>query len=120
METNTHQIVDVFQHLWAYISGFFLTMIAALKLWWHDRKVTKRMVADNAQAIVLMNEKMVTHPDLQNCRDDVRAVDDENLEKIYDLIREGNKENHQQHIDLGAQILDTHKQIIALHEGRGS
>lgn len=109
METNTHNILDVLDRVWPYVSGVAVTILATVRLWWHDKKVTKARI----NTLEVMAEHMVTKDELQACRDDVREEDESNLEKIYKEIKENNQENARQHQD----IL---KQVIRLHSGEHS
>ena len=105
MEAPPHRILDVLSHLWPYVSGIALTLLATVRLWWYDRKETKRRIG----TLEVMAEHMVTKDDLQACRDDVRATDDKNLEKLYQEIKTNTAQNAQQHQDIMAQMMRLHK-----------
>jgi len=112
VETGLHKILNIFEHVYPYIAGFILTMFALTKLWLRDRKETKKRIG----TLEVMAEHMVTQEDLQECRDEVRHVDEQNLEKIYDEIKANTKENAQQHQDISNNMVDMMKQIVRLHK----
>ena len=105
-----HKILDILEHIWPYVTGMTVTLLAAMKLWWSDRKETKKRINENAEAIRAISSNMVSHDDLHACREDVRDVDDENLIRVLDRIEENAKDNARQHLDIM-------NQIIALHIG---
>lgn len=87
-------------HTWPYITGVVVTIIAGVKLWWHDRKETKRRIAN----LEIMAEHMISRDELQACREDVRREDKDILEKIDHSI----EENAKQHQDIMKQIVRLH------------
>ena len=102
MESNSHRIFDILNHVWPYLSGAILIMFAGTKLWWYDRRETKRRIV----ALEVLAENLVNKDDLQECRDDVRQVDDDNLEKIFTELRKHTANNAQQHQDIMNKIID--------------
>lgn len=105
METNTDKVFSFFDQMWPFISGIVLTIIAVIKLWWSDRQAVKRRII----ALEVIAEASVSKSELQACRDDVRVVDESNLEKIYGLIRDNNENNAQQHQDIMHEIIELHR-----------
>lgn len=97
-------LIDAIQHLWPVISGLALTFVAVFRLWWHDRRETKKRIG----TLEVMAEHMVTKADLRACREDVRDDHEESLEKIYNEIKTNNSENAQQHQDIMAQMIRLH------------
>lgn len=83
-------------------------MLAVVRLWWRDRKETKKQVADLRTFALYAKDHMVTKEELQECRDEVRDVDDHNLDMIFKEIRENTRENATQHQDIMKQILRLH------------
>lgn len=110
LHSSTHGILDFLQHLWPYVLGVFTAIGTAFGMYWADRRDTKRRVINLEKLIELLSERSITHADLAACREDVRASDDAAVGKIYQLIRENNVTNAEQHNDIM-------KEIIALHSG---
>lgn len=104
METQTHRWLDYLDHLWPYISGVFITLLAVIRLWWYDRHQTRKRIGN----LEVLAEHMVTTADLQACRDNVRDDDEKNMEKVFAEIKELTKENAAQHQDIMKQILRLH------------
>ena len=105
VEDNTHKVIDEVSKVWPLISGVALTISASIGLWWHDRKETKKRIG----TLETLATNMVTQKELQACRDDVREDHVENLEKIYNEIKENTSENARQHQDIMSQIVRLHK-----------
>lgn len=103
-ESTFHKLLHLAEDIWPLLSGMGLVMLAGIKLWWSDRRATKKRIAN----IEIMCEHMVTQDELHSCREDVRQADDENLEKIYHEIKENQKINAQQHQDIMREIIRMH------------
>ena len=106
-----HRILEYLSHLWPYISGFFLIVIAGIKLWHHDRKAVKKRIVVLEQ----LAEKGATHDDLRECRAGVDKQDADNLisvlGEIKDLredIKQDKKDNHQAHERIMDKMLELH------------
>ena len=118
METPSHKWLDAAQHLWPYVSGVFITMIAVVKLWWSDRKETKRRITN----VELIAETAVTEARLQECKTDVlvhdATVEERILEELKILaqetkelradMREDNQANAKQHQDILTEVVRLH------------
>ena len=89
MDTATHKILVWLEHLWPYISGMVITLLAAAKLWWYDKQQMKQRIAN----IEIIAQNAVTKSELQACREDVRKED----RLILKEIQESNKLNQEQH-----------------------
>lgn len=112
-DSFTHKVLDFLEHLWPYISGMVVVFIGSIRLWWTDRKNTRKRI----QTLEVLAENMVTTDDLHVCRDEVREQDEKNLDMVFKElkglrgeIKEESRINAQQHQDLM-------KQIIRLHGG---
>ena len=105
MDSGFHKMLDVLSHIYPYVAGIFITMVAVVRLWWHNRQETRRRIA----TLEIMAERMASQDDLQACRDEVRHVDEQNLEKIYNEMKENNRDNAQQHNDILNQSIGLHK-----------
>ena len=106
-----HRLLDYLSHLWPYFSGFFLIMVAGLKLWWHDRKAVKKRIA----TLEKLAENSVTHADLRKCREDVDNQDDTNLKSVIGEIKtlrtdikQDTKDNHAAHERIMSKMLELH------------
>ena len=94
--------------IWPYITGLFLVTVAMFKTWMHDRK--------RITTLEVLAENMVTHGDLQKCREDVRNAEEKQLQGVYADIkslakqaREDMKQNAKQHSEIMNQIIELHK-----------
>jgi len=105
MELGGHKVLDFVSHLWPYISGVVVTLLAGIRLWWYEKQVTKKRI----RTLEALATNMVSKQDLQACRDDVRAVDEKNLDKLSGDIRENMKQNAKEHQDIMKQIIRLHK-----------
>lgn len=105
-EPLLHKIADALQHAWPVIAGFISFSLIGFKVWWLDRRNTKNRIKN----LEILAEQTVYKSDLQACRDDVREVDDKNLEKISEEIKELSRRNAEEHTDIM-------KQMIKLHSG---
>lgn len=103
----TQKFIDWLTHVWPVISGLFLTMVMVTRLWWSDKVETKKRIT----SLEILAEHTASKNDLRKCRDEVRTVDEHNLEKIQQLIHEGNKENQEQHADLMKHIIEIHSRL---------
>jgi len=118
IQPPSHKWLDAAQHLWPYISGFILTMFAVVKLWWNDRKETKKRIA-NVEKIA---ESAVTEARLQECKTDVLGhditVEERILEELKVLatetkelrqdMREDNIANAKAHQDILKEVVRLH------------
>ena len=75
-------------HLWPYISGMLLVMLAGARLIWYK-----------------LTHHYVTKDELAQCRNDVRHTDGQMMEKLDHMI----EENARQHQDIMKQIIRLHK-----------
>ena len=97
-------MLDMLGHIYPYVAGLFITMVAIVRLWLFNRKEIKKRIL----TLEIMAERMASQEDLQACRDEVRHVDEQNLEKIYQEMKENNRDNANQHSDILKQIINLH------------
>ena len=102
-----HRLLNWIEHLWPYISGLVVTIVAAIRLWWYDRGKLKKQINDNSTLVGHITECMVTHEDLIECRDSVDEQDADNLKNVLNEIKTLRQEikndtekNSQQHLDI--------------------
>ena len=106
-----HKILNYLEHLWPYISGFFLIMTATLKLWLHERKKVKQRIV----TLEKLAENTATKDDLKECS---KEKDDQHHEGIKDVLSElqgvrseissNNEINSQQHLDIMHEMARLH------------
>lgn len=104
----THKIIDVLQHIWPYLSGLAITFLAALKLWWNERRETRKRLKNQEILVDHIIREKVSHKELQACRDDVRHDNDTHIDNIYARLDKHALENAQQHQDILNQIIRLH------------
>ena len=111
MDTVEHKILDYLSHIWPYVSGVFLVMVAGFKLWWYDKKVVKKRIA----TLESIAEHMASKDDLRECRDSVDKQDADNLKVVLTEIQTIRRENSdnietnsQQHLDIMHQMTRLH------------
>lgn len=110
-----HKLLHIFEHIWPYVTGVFAVIIGGLKLWWSDKQKTKKRISNIEYITQWLKENSITSDDLKACREEVREVDDKNLEVIFDEIktlrrdiRHDSKSNAEQHQDILKQIIKLH------------
>lgn len=108
MDTQTHKAFDLLQHVWPYISGMFITLVAIVKFWFAERKALNSRIKN----LEIIAENSATKAELYSCKEEVYAQDLINLEKIYEEIKILRKEsqdeahsNSQQHQDIMNTII---------------
>lgn len=111
METNTHKLLDVVEHLWPYISGLILTMVVIVKMWWYNHNEVKRRI----NTLEKLAEMSATKIDLHECKAEVSGVDNANLEKIYNKLSEQQKDNAIQQQNNAKEHQDILQQMLRLH-----
>jgi hypothetical protein len=107
-DSFTHKLLDAALHVWPFLAAIGAMILTGIKLWWSDRQQIKRETSDLRRVVLWLKENSVTHKELHDCRDDVRAADDQNLEKIYKEIKINQQVNAQQHQDIMSEIIRIH------------
>ena len=100
-EPFSHKTLDFVQNMWPLISGVFIVMVAGTKLWWQDRKDTKNRIKN----LEILAEQTVYKTDLHDCREDVRLVDNGNMDKITKSISDLRDHNDKQHSEVMNHII---------------
>lgn len=96
-----HKITDVINdHVWQFITSVFIVLAAGIKLWWSDRKDTKKRIKNNEISFEWLKHNTITKKELQDCRDDVKKEHDEDLDRIFSVIREESRINADRIIEL--------------------
>ena len=101
-EPISQKTIDFVQNMWPFISGACVVMVAGTKLWWQDRKDTKNRIKN----LEILAEQTVYKPDLHNCREDVRLVDNGNMDKITKSINDLRAHNDKQHDEVMNHIIN--------------
>lgn len=106
METN-HKILDTLEHTWPYITTVGAFLIGWIRLRRKQAKDREERIQNLEIIVTWLKENTATNNDLHKCREDVRAVDDNNLNLIYKELKEVRKEirndaesNASQHQDI--------------------
>ena len=118
MDTVTHKILDIIEHIWPPLAATGASMILAVKLWWADRRKTLKRVA----ALETIAENCVMREDLTDCRLDVdRTIEGKILPKIEQLRLDAmvrDRANATQQIERDrANALAHEKILIAMNRG---
>ena len=114
-----HRILDYLEHIWPYVSGFFIVMGAVISFLWKDRKANKRRMVNNEkqyeQLAWVIKNKVATRDDLKECS---KEKDNQHHEGIKDVLselravrnenRESNDTNSQQHLDIMHEMARLH------------
>ena len=82
-----HKVTHWILEIWPILSALFLTFVMAVKLLLADRAKNKREIREVRELALWLKSNTVTHPELQACRDDVREVDDKNLNIIFGELK---------------------------------
>ena len=123
-----HKILDYLEHLWPYVSGFFIVMGTVISFLWKDRHANKKRMVNNekqyAQLAWMIENKVATKEELSECG---KEKDKQHTEGIKDVlselqgvrgeVRHGNDNNSQQHQDIHKEISGVLKVIAGLHSG---
>ena len=104
-----HKILDILEHIWPYVTTVFVIISTGVTLWWTDRKQIKKDIAEQRRLILWLKDNSVTYKDLHACREDVREVDDNNLEKIFTAFDEERKLNRTEHNEIKNMLIDSLK-----------
>ena len=84
-----HKYLHYAKDLWPFVTGFLVVIFAAFKLMWYR-----------------LTSNYVTKAELKACREDVRAVDDKNLNTVFKEIRIMRSENESRHHEIMNQIIN--------------
>ena len=118
MDSLTHKILDILQHLWPYVSGLFITLAAGARLWWLNYKRTEQRISN----VETLAEQAVTEKRLQQCKAEVfhhdAGIEEKILKEIRSIrdeihgIRHETREDFRSNSEAHEHILDT---ILKLH-----
>ena len=115
MPGETHKWLDIIQHLSWYISGFFIVLIGAWRLFWHQHKSKERRINN----LEILAENMATKDDLQSCSEDKNQRDNANLNAVLAKLDAESEKNHEAHAEIIAKSHASHKEllntIVSLH-----
>ena len=99
-----HKILNYIEHLWPYISGFFLVMVATFKLWLYERKKVKQRIL----TLEKLAENAATKDDLKDCSNE---KDRQHHEGIKDVLIKLDK-NMEEHGEILEKMNDQHAETL--------
>jgi len=104
LDNDEHRILDWLEHLWPFIAGISVTLLAIAKLWWYSRQQIKKRVS----TLEVLAEHLATKEDIRNCREEVRQTSNGHLKSLYDEMKANNAANNEQHLDILKEITRHH------------
>ncbi len=106
-----HKILNYIEHLWPYISGFFLVMVATFKLWLYERKKVKQRIL----TLEKLAENAATKDDLKDCSNEKDRQHHEGIKDVLSELQAVRKENSdnietnsEQHLDIMHEMARFH------------
>ena len=84
-----HKYLHYAKDLWPFVTGLFGVVFAAFKLMWYR-----------------LTNNYVTKAELKACREDVRRVDEKNLDIVFKEIRMLRSESESRHHEIMKQIIN--------------
>ena len=107
MDPHTHKLLDVVEHITPLVTGFFITLVAAVRLWWTSKKALHERIS-NVERIA---EHAVTYVKLKECKDEVQEIDHVLLEEIKSIrqdMRRDFADNAHAHTDIMNTMISLH------------
>ena len=110
--TPSHKILDTLQHLSVYLSGVFAFILAAIGMWWRDRRADKKRI----YTLEMLAEGMATKDELAECGKDKDKQHHEGIKDVLKAVqgvrddnKKSNETNSQQHQDILEKMVDLHQ-----------
>lgn len=107
-----HKLLNYLEHLWPYLSGFALTLMAGFKLWWSDKRALDKRIANNEILVEHIREHMATKVDLNACKDEVDEQDRNNMALVLQEIQVVRLENKSEHKEITDTMHDQQTEIL--------
>lgn len=101
-----HKLLDILNHIWPYVTTLVAILSSGFVLWWKSRQQIKKDIQEQRRLILWLKDNSVTHRHLHECREDVRKVDDDNLDKIFKAFDEERKLNRSEHNEIKSILIN--------------
>jgi len=96
LDNQPYKILDILDHIWPYIAGFFATVWGAARLGLMDRKRT----LDRIKNLEKLVEASATKHELYSCRKEVNEQGSDSEHRIMDAINDMKKSSSDIHLKI--------------------